>query len=129
MVILVAALSSLVLVGIYIKLAALHPEFTLIQALPFIVGKFISYPLIIIYIVYFIYLAARVCRNLGELLLSTILVKTPILVVIGIFVMLIVYCLRGGIEALGRMGLMAIVFPFVLLCIGQIKEFMERKPL
>jgi spore germination protein KB len=108
-VILVACICSLVLAGIYIKLASLYPSYTLVQILPELFGKFIAFPIIVLYIVYFIYVAARICRNFGELVVSTILVQTPIIVVISIFVLLIVYCLRGGIETLGRMG--EIVFP------------------
>lgn len=110
--ILTAAISSLILMSIYIKLSALYPNYTLVQMLPVIVGKFLAYPIIVLYIGYFIYIAARVCRDFGELMVSTILVETPIVVVIGSLMVLMIYCLRGGIETFGRMG--EAVFPLFM---------------
>jgi spore germination protein KB len=112
LVILTAAITSLVIMSVYIKLSALYPNYTLVQMLRFILGKYIAYPLIVMYIVYFTYIAARVCRDFGELMVSTILVETPIVVVIGSLLVLLVYCLRGGIETFGRMG--EAVFPLFM---------------
>jgi spore germination protein KB len=112
LVLLISALLGLVLMSIYIKLAALYPDYTLVQMLPELLGKFVAYPIIVLYIVYFIYIAGRVCRDIGELIVSTILVETPILMVIGCFMVLMIYCLRSGIETFGRMG--EAVFPLFI---------------
>jgi spore germination protein KB len=111
-VLLVAALLSLVLMSIYIKLAAFFPNDTLVQILPKLVGKYLAFPIVVLYIGYFIYIAGRVCRDFGELMVSTILVETPILVVIMSLMILIIYCLRGGVETFGRMG--EAVFPIFM---------------
>lgn len=111
--ILTAMLGGLLLVWSYIKLSEYYPGDTLIQMIPKIIGKLIGYPLIIVYMVYFIYEAARNCRDFAELIVSTILNGTPMIVIIGSFMILIIYCLRGGIEVFGRMGEM--VFPVYLL--------------
>jgi spore germination protein KB len=110
--ILVASVTSLVLMSIYIKLSSFYPNYTLVQMLRELLGKFLAYPIIVIYIVYFIYIAGRVCRDFGELMVSTILVETPIAVVIGSLMVLLIYCLRGGIETFGRMG--EAVFPLFM---------------
>ncbi|WP_224752679.1 GerAB/ArcD/ProY family transporter [Metabacillus arenae] len=85
-VIVTAMIFSLLLMGICTKLAAFYPDDTLVQMMSKIIGKFFSFPLILIYIFYFTYLAARGCRDFGELIVSTILVDTPIAVVNGSFI-------------------------------------------
>ncbi|MGM0876006.1 MAG: GerAB/ArcD/ProY family transporter [Bacillota bacterium] len=111
-VILVATFLSLILMSVYIKLSAFYPNKTLVQILPELLSKFLVYPIIAMYIVYFIYTAGRACRDFGELIVSTILVDTPIVVVIGSFMVLMIYCLRSGVETFGRMG--EAVFPNIL---------------
>ncbi|KKI91487.1 spore gernimation protein KB [Bacillus sp. SA1-12] len=113
LVILIAMLSSLILMGVFIQLSTYYPDDTLFSMIPKIIGKYLSYPVIIIYILDFTYLAARACRDFGDLIVSTILVETPIVVVIGGFMMLMIYCLQGGVEVFGRMG--EIVFPIYIM--------------
>ncbi|MDD9268070.1 endospore germination permease [Paenibacillus sp. GCM10023248] len=111
--ILVSMLGGIILMGVYIKLSSIYPEDTLIQMLPKIIGKYLAYPVIVLYIFYFTFLASTACRDFAELILSTILPNTPMVVIIGCFVMLIIYCLRGGIESFGRMG--ELMFPVYIL--------------
>lgn len=113
--ILVAMAGGLALMGVYTKLYAYYPSHTLIQMLPRIVGKFIGYPLAVIYILEFAYESARVLRDFGELIVLTILAGTPILVVMAGFMLVIVYCLRGGVEVFGRISEM--IFPVALLAL------------
>ncbi|MDQ8737219.1 endospore germination permease [Paenibacillus sp. LHD-38] len=111
--ILTAMFCGLLLMGIYIKLSAYFPNDSLVQMLPKIIGRFLSYPIIFIYILYFTYLASTACRDFGELIASTILTETPLLIVVGSFMVLMIYSLRGGTEVFGRMGEM--VFPVYIL--------------
>jgi spore germination protein KB len=113
LVIVLAMLNGLILMGVFTQLSVYYPDDTFVSMIPKIIGKYLSYPLIIVYIFYFIYSAARGCRDLGELITTTILVDTPNIVVIGSFMMLMIYCLRGGVETFGRMGEM--VFPVYVL--------------
>lgn len=111
--ILVAMLGGLSLMWVYTKLSEYYPDDTLIQMIPKIIGRFLGYPLIVIYLLYFVYEAARACRDFAELIVSTILNGTPMIVIIGTFMVLIIYCFRGGIEVFGRMG--ELVFPIYFL--------------
>jgi spore germination protein KB len=122
LVIIVAMLGGFILMFVYSKLSAYYPADTLLQMIPKIIGKFLAYPFILIYISYFTYLAAKACRDFAEILAATILVKTPMVIVIGSFVVLMIYCFRGGVEAFGRMGeavlpvyIMSMVLIWVLL--------------
>lgn len=111
--ILVGLLGGLFLMAIFTQLSVYYQGDTLIQMIPKIIGKYLSYPVILLYIMHFTYSAARASRELGDLIVSTILTETPIIVVIGSFMILMIYCLGGGIEALGRMA--EIVFPVYIL--------------
>lgn len=113
--ILTAMICGLILMWVYTKLSEYYPDDTLIQMIPKIIGKYLSFPLILMYILYFTYLACTACRDFGELIVSTILTETPMVVVIGCFMVLMIYSLRGGIEVFGRMGEM--VFPVYILVI------------
>lgn len=106
-------LCGLLLMFIYIKLSDYYPGDTLIQMIPKIIGKYLAYPVILYYLFYFTLLAATACRDFGELIYSTILVETPMLIIIGSFMVLMIYCLRGNVEAFVRMG--EVVFPVYIL--------------
>ncbi|WP_449539052.1 GerAB/ArcD/ProY family transporter [Ferdinandcohnia sp. Marseille-Q9671] len=101
--------SGLILMAIYSRLSTYYQGDTLVEMLPKIIGKSLSYPIIVLYLAHFTYSAARACRELGDLIGSTILTETPTIVIIGSFMVLTVYCLAGGLETLGRMS--EIVFP------------------
>ncbi|MGG1397819.1 endospore germination permease [Bacillus salipaludis] len=107
--IIIGMLSGLILMVVYTQLSSYYPGDTLGQMLPKIIGKFLSYPVILLYIAHFTYSAARGSRELGDLIVTTILPDTPIFIIIGSFMVLMIYCLRGGVETLGRMA--EIIFP------------------
>lgn len=128
-------LCGIVLIWIYTKLFEHYPGDTLVQMIPKIVGKFLGYPLTVIYICYFFYLASRAMRDFGDLMIGTILIRTPMVVVIGTFMAVILYCLRGGLEVFGRMG--EIIFPawlaiFALMWIivysSDVSDLQQLKP-
>ncbi|MFC0271741.1 endospore germination permease [Metabacillus herbersteinensis] len=113
--ILIGMFCGLILMLIYTKLSEFYPGDTLIQMIPKIVGKYLAFPIILIYISYFSLLASTACRDFGELIVSSILIETPIAVVIGSFMVLMIYCLRGGVETFGRMG--EIIFPVYIIAL------------
>lgn len=113
--IVVGMISGVILMFVYTKLSEYFPNDTLIQMIPKIIGKYLAFPINLIYIFYFAFLASTACRNFGELIVTTILVDTPLVVIIGIFMVLVIYCLRGGVEAFGRMG--EVVFPVYIFAI------------
>ena len=110
--ILIGLSGSLILMAIFTQLALYYPGDSLVEMLPKIIGKFLSYPVSLLYIFHFTYSAARASRELGHLIVTTILSETPIFVVIASFMVLMTYCLRGGVETLGRMA--EIVFPIYI---------------
>ncbi|MDQ1000202.1 spore germination protein KB [Neobacillus niacini] len=110
--ILVGMSGSLVIMAVFTQLAVYYPGDSLVEILPKILGKYLSYPVILLYISHFTYSAARASRELGHLIVTTILSETPIFVVIASFMVLMIYCLRGGLETFARMA--EIVFPIYI---------------
>lgn len=78
--IVIGMICSLILMGVFTQLSLYYPNDTFVSILPKIIGKYLSYPIMMIFIFYFIYSAARACRDFGELIASTILVDTPTIV-------------------------------------------------
>jgi spore germination protein KB len=98
---------------IYVKLSDYYPGDTLIQMIPKIIGKYLAYPIILYYLCYFTFLAATACRDFSDLIYSTILSDTPMPIITVSFMVLMIYCLRGGVEIFARMG--EAVFPIYIL--------------
>lgn len=87
----------------------------LFQIFEFSFGKFIGRFFSLLYIIYFFYIAARVLRDFGELMVSTIFVKTPIEFLSLTMMLLIAYILYLGIEVLGRSS--EIFIPYIVIFI------------
>ncbi|MBO1511090.1 GerAB/ArcD/ProY family transporter [Metabacillus bambusae] len=111
--ILLGMLFGLILMLIYVKLSDYYPGDTLIQMIPKIIGKYLAYPIILYYLLYFIFLASTACRDFSDLIYTTILTETPMPVVTVSFMILMIYCLRGGMEVFARMG--ETVFPVYII--------------
>lgn len=91
-----------------------YPELSFSILLQRSLGKIPGKALALLYIFYFMYIAARVLRDFGELLVTTALPETPIAAA-NLFIMLVVaYGSYLGIEVLGRSGeIFFVVFMFL----------------
>lgn len=81
-----------------------YPKLPLTSYIIKILGKYIGTPLSFVYILYFLYIAARVLRDFGDLLITSTLRVTPLFVVNGLMMLLISYGVYQGIEVIGRTG-------------------------
>ncbi|MGG1674312.1 GerAB/ArcD/ProY family transporter [Neobacillus sp. NRS-1170] len=87
----------------------------LTKYIPQILGPLIGYPLSILYILFFIDIAARDVRDLVELIIISIMPFSFNLVIGAVIVLLVAYAVYGGIEPLARAGE---IFFFIILIIG-----------
>ncbi len=111
--ILLATVVGLLLYIMYTELFRLFPGQTLIQYIPQIFGKVLGFPLSLLYLSFFIYLAARDLRDLAELIIDSFLPQTP-LAVISLFIILVIcYAVFHGIEVVGRVN--EVLLPIVLI--------------
>ncbi|WP_234117252.1 GerAB/ArcD/ProY family transporter [Clostridium hydrogenum] len=110
--ILIYIIPAIILQLIYTSLWYNYPNDNIITYSPKIFGKYIGFFLSIVYILYFIYGAARVLRDFSELMLISTLPKLPLTLVSFILITVICYATFTGIEVLCRI---AVVFLCIFL--------------
>ncbi|WP_456278721.1 GerAB/ArcD/ProY family transporter [Bacillus sp. AK128] len=111
-------LASIIGVGIvlfYHQISSRVEGKNLFEIMVWAMGKWMGKLLTCLYVFYFFYIAARVLRDFGELLTSSILPQTPIEVTMIMVMLIITYVLYLGIEVLGRTA--EIFLPYVILFI------------
>ncbi|MCM3676862.1 spore germination protein [Peribacillus simplex] len=113
--ILLGMCGGIVLFFIYYFLFRQYPNLPLTGYARQIFGKYIGWIIGLLYVVYFLYIAARDLRDFGELLLSSTMPKTPLSTLNILMILAICYVLYLGIEVLGRT---AEVFIVVLIFFG-----------
>lgn len=91
-----------ILIGIYTYIAILNPSKNLVKILKENFGNVFGSIISILYIWYFIHLAALVLRNFGEFIISVTFPETPILFDIVSLSVVILYAVKKGIEVLAR---------------------------
>lgn len=104
-----------ILIGIYAHISLLNPGRTLIEILKDNFGRYPGSIIAVLYIWYFIHLAALVLRNFGEYMVTAIYPETPILFVIILFALTIAYAVKNGLEVLSRTA--EIFFPLLLFSV------------
>lgn len=118
MAVLLGMAGGILLFFIYYRLFLFYPELPLTSYLQKITGKWLGRLLGLFYIVYFIYLAARILRDFGELLTTTIYTDTPLLVINTFMVLTLVYAVHKGIEVMARVGEIFFSLIYILAIIG-----------
>ncbi|MFB9760568.1 GerAB/ArcD/ProY family transporter [Ectobacillus funiculus] len=113
--------AGIVLFFIHYFLFRQYPNLPLTGYARKIFGKYLGWIIGLLYILYFLYIAARNLREFGDLLISSALPKTPLLAINILMVLTICYVLSLGIEVLGRT---AEVFLVVLLLLGATGNFL-----
>lgn len=93
-----------ILMGIYVLIARLNPDKTLIEILRINFGKYLGSVIALFYIWFFIHLAALVLRNFGEYMNILVYAETPILFIIISYALVIAYLVKSGLEVMGRIS-------------------------
>ncbi|KAB7706980.1 GerAB/ArcD/ProY family transporter [Bacillus aerolatus] len=101
-----------------------------------IIGKFCGRILAFLYMIYFLYLAARVLRDFGEVLAVIAYPVTPITLNHAFLVLVVIYTVRKGIEVLARTGELFFVLiyllaisGFILLLVSGLIDLNNLKPM
>ncbi|AFC29240.1 spore germination protein KB [Paenibacillus mucilaginosus 3016] len=102
--ILIGMASGLLLFLIYDSLYRRHGNLSLVGWLQAGFGRPLGGLAAMLYMLYFFYIAARVMRDFGALLLSSILPLTPMAAVHLVMVLPVMYACLLGIETIGRVG-------------------------
>ncbi|MFB1100497.1 GerAB/ArcD/ProY family transporter [Terribacillus sp. JSM ZJ617] len=103
-----------VLFLIYYKLHSYYPDIPATEYGQRIFGTFLGKILGFLYVIYFCYLSARILRDFGEMLVTISYTTTPLFVINLLWMILIVYTVRKGIESLSRVAELLVVLVFLL---------------
>lgn len=112
-VILLALLIGLGFAWIYTELQGAFPDKNYVEMIFTILGKRLGIPLALLYVLDCLWHVARNVREFGELTVMTILPKTPMWIIIFLFIAVGVYTLSKGVEVLARAS--EIIMPIILL--------------
>lgn len=102
---------------LYTLLSRMNPGLTLVEWYPIQFGKWLGVPIAWMYPLLILYDAGRGMGDLKFLVPTTILPRTPIFIVLLIFVLVMAYAIFSGIEIIGRLAeifLPIIFFLFIL---------------
>lgn len=116
--ILLGMAGGLVLFLIYHRLFTYYPDLPLTGYAQKITGKWVGRIIGLVYISYFIYLAARILRDFGELLTSTIYTRTPLFVITSLMILTILYGIYKGLEVLARVGELLFFLVYLMAIAG-----------
>ncbi len=109
---------GILLFFVYYRLYLFYPNLPLTGYLQKIIGKWPGRILGFFYIVYFAYLSARVLRDFGELLSSTIYTRTPIFFLMTLLMLTIAYAIQKGFEVLARVSELFFVIVYIMAISG-----------
>ncbi|UJF31683.1 GerAB/ArcD/ProY family transporter [Paenibacillus hexagrammi] len=102
---------------VYDYLFRQYPNVILSGYIRKIVGPYIGFPMIFLYIAYFLYNASRNLREAGDLLITVAYDQTPMLVIHAVMIIAVVYVLNKGIEVFFRLGE---IYLIITVCLGLI---------
>lgn len=119
--ILLGLAGGMALFGVYVSLYRRYPELPLTAYAREILGKWIGLLLGTLYVLFFIYGAARDLRDGADLLISSVLDQTPLMAVNAIMILTAGYVLHKGIEVLART---AQIYFAVLIALGVLSNFL-----
>ncbi|WP_191556083.1 GerAB/ArcD/ProY family transporter [Metabacillus idriensis] len=116
--VLIGMAGGIALFLVYHSLYHFYPDVLPTEYVQKILGKVLGGTLAFLYILYFAYLAARVLRDFGELLLTFAYPETPLFIINALLSLVVVYTVRKGIEVLARTGELLFVLMYLLAISG-----------
>ncbi|KRG12389.1 spore gernimation protein KB [Virgibacillus soli] len=116
--ILIAMLGGFCIFLLYYGLYRYYPDVLPTTYVQKIIGKVPGRILALFYMLFFLYLAARVLRDLGEMLTMVGYSSTPIVINHFLLIIIVVYTVRKGVEVIARSGELFFAFIYFLAIIG-----------
>jgi spore germination protein KB len=113
--VLIALPGGILLYLIYEYLLRQYPRLILSGYIQKILGKFIGWPLSLLYVALFMYIASGNLRDTGDLLVTATYDRTPLFVINAVMSIAIIFVLSKGIEVLGRL---AEIYLLIIISVG-----------
>ncbi|KGE17752.1 GerAB/ArcD/ProY family transporter [Paenibacillus wynnii] len=114
------------IIAMYIVLMRLNPGLTLVEWFPAQFGRWIGTPISWLYPLIFIYDAGRGVADLSYLIPSTLLPRTPPIVTVGLFMLVVLYGVYHGIQLLGKMAGLFLPIIFLVFIVETILLFASK---
>lgn len=134
--VLISMCIGVILFLLYFQLWKLYPDELPSTYTNKIVGNFFGKIITFLYIVYFLYISSNILRNFGDLLLSFSYQYTPLSVVNGMMMVVVIYACYKGIETIARTAEISsmifytlLVIALILIAVADIFEFENLQPL
>ncbi|MFB4164144.1 GerAB/ArcD/ProY family transporter [Alteribacillus sp. JSM 102045] len=103
---------------IYERLYNYYPDILPTEYMQQLIGKFFGKILASVYIIYFLYIAARVLRDFGEMLVTFAYKETPLFIINALLLLTVVYTVHKGIEVIARSSELLFVLMYFLAISG-----------
>jgi len=116
--ILLGLAAGLLLFFVYYQLFRYYKEIPFTSYIQKITGKWIGKFIGVLYVTYFMYCAARVLRDFGELLENTIYTTTPLIVVNCLMILTVIYAVQKGFEVIARVGEIFFIIIYFMAVVG-----------
>lgn len=114
---LVSCLLGVFVVLIYLALRKMNPGLTLVQWFPAQLGRWIGTPIAFLYPLMYLYIVGRMIADIRDMVSTALLPHTPLIVITGLFAIIIVCCVYGGIENISRLGELFLPIVLIMFCI------------
>ncbi|AIQ47479.1 spore gernimation protein [Paenibacillus sp. FSL R7-0273] len=111
-----SSIAGMIIISMYLALMNMNPGLTLVEWFPKQFGKWIGIPIAWLYPLSFLFDAGRGVGALRDLVPTTLLPKTPPVVIVVAFLLVLIYGLYLGIENVARLG--EILTPIILTLFG-----------
>jgi spore germination protein KB len=116
--ILMGMAGGLLIFLIYHRLYSYYPDMPFTSYVQKIIGKKLGWMVGFLYVIYYMYLSARILRDFGELLNSTIYTQTPHLIINTLMMLTIIYAIHKGLEVLARVGELIFFVVYIIAIFG-----------
>jgi spore germination protein KB len=110
---LIACSLGVIIILVYTTLMRMNPGLSVVQWFPAQFGRWVGTPIAFLYPLMFVYIAGRIIADIRDMVSTTILNNTPQLLITGIFVIIIAYCVYSGAQIIARLG--EIFLPIVII--------------
>lgn len=120
---------SLIVMMIIIRLGLRFPEETLMEYGTHITNKWIGKSIGFILCTYWLILAAMVIRVFSSMLVSAVLLDTPMEVIVIAMLVVVVYFIRHDIQVIGRINELYFIFIIIPIIFGILLAISEVNPI
>ncbi|NLT14731.1 MAG: endospore germination permease [Clostridiales bacterium] len=118
--VLLGFVASFIMIGIYSALSKRYPGKNLIDITTAVFGRVLGTGISLFYVFYFLSLSYLNTRNLGDFIKGSVLLNTPMTIILVFFVLICAMAVRKGPVVMSRYGLLASVICIAAILINSL---------